>query len=80
MTAIAIEEQIVYPVIAEDIDSLEDLTPYDIYSTLTIKHSVPAKHVYDLSEALMDTLLDDGAPNRLCITQPPRTAKSSTIT
>lgn len=80
MTAIAIEEQIVYPVIAEDVDSLEDLTPYDIYSTLTIKHSVPAKHVYDLSEALMDTLLDDDAPDRLCITQPPRTAKSSTIT
>ena len=80
MTAIAIEEQIVYPVIAEDVDSLEDLTPYDIYSTLTVKNSLPAKHVYDLSEALMDTLLDDDAPDRLCITQPPRTAKSSTIT
>ena len=80
MTAIASEEQIVYPVIAEEVHSLEDLTPYDIYSTITIKNSVPARHVYDLSEALMDTLLDDTVPNRLCITQPPRTAKSSTIT
>ena len=80
MTAIASEEQIVLPVIAEDIDNIEDLTPYDIYTTLTVKNSVPAKHVYDLSEALMDTLLDDDAPDRLCITQPPRTAKSSTIT
>ena len=80
MTTVATEEQIVYPIVAEDCDSLEDLTPYDIYSTLTVKNSVPAEHVYKLSEALMDVLLDDNVPNRLCITQPPRTAKSSTIT
>ena len=81
MTATAvIEKQIVHPVIAEEVHALEDLTPYDIYTTLTVKNSVPAQHVYELSEALMDTLLDDTVPNRLCITQPPRTAKSSTIT
>lgn len=80
MTSIASEEQIVYPLVPEDCESLEDLTPYDIYSTLTVKNSVPAKHVYELSEALMDTVLDDTTKNRLCITQPPRTAKSSTIT
>jgi len=82
MTSIAAEpQQIVQPVIVRgDVDAIEDLTPYDIYSALTVKNSVPAKHVYDLSEALMDTLLDDNVPDRLCITQPPRTAKSSTIT
>ena len=80
MTAIASEEQIVMPIVVEEVDSLEDLTPYDIYSTLTVKDSVPAEHVYELSEALMDTLLDDTSKDRLCITQPPRTAKSSTIT
>lgn len=62
------------------LEAIEDLTPYDIYSTLTVKNSIPAKHVYDLSEALMDTVLDDNAHDRLCVTQPPRTAKSSTIT
>jgi len=62
------------------LEAIEDLTPYDIYSTLTVKNSIPAKHVYDLSEALMDTVLDDNTPDRLCVTQPPRTAKSSTIT
>ena len=81
MTSIAVEKQIVNPfTVEESAQSIEDLTPYDIYSTLTVKNSVPAEHVYELSEALMDTLLDDTAPNRLCITQPPRTAKSSTIT
>ncbi len=80
MTSIATEEPIVYPIIAEEVHSLEDLTPYDIYSSLTVKNSIPAKHVYELSEALIDTLLDDNSPNRLCVTQPPRTAKSSTIT
>ena len=62
------------------VENIEDLTPYDVYATLTVKNSIPAKHVYELSEALMDTVLDDDAPDRLCIVQPPRTAKSSTIT
>lgn len=61
-------------------DDISELTPYDVYSSLTVKHSIPAKHVHDLSEALMDTLLDDDSKDRLCIVQPPRTAKSSLIT
>lgn len=61
-------------------ESIEDLTPYDIYSTLTVKDSLPAEHVNQLSGALMDIILDDNAENRLCVTQPPRTAKSSLIT
>ena len=48
MTSTAAEpQQIVQPVIVcEDVDALEDLTPYDIYSSLTVKHSIPAEHVY----------------------------------
>jgi len=80
MASIAIEEQIVQPVIAEEVHSIEDLTPYDVYSTLTVRNSIPAEHVYELSEALMDTLLDDTKKDRLCIVQPPRTSKSSLIT
>ena len=65
----------------EDVDSFyEGITPYDIYSTITVKDSIPAKHIQDLSDALMDTLLDDNTKDRLCVTQPPRTAKTSLIT
>ena len=60
--------------------SIEDITPYDIYSTLTVRDSVPAKHVWSISEYLLDTLLDDNKPDRLTVSQPPRTAKSSLIT
>lgn len=60
--------------------AIEDITPYDIYSTLAVKDSVPAEHIYDLSEALLETLLDDDKPDRLTVSQPPRTAKSSLIT
>ena len=60
--------------------AIEDITPYDIYSTLTVKDSIPAKHIKELSDALMDTLLDDDKPDRLTVSQPPRTAKSSLIT
>lgn len=67
-------------IMSEDITDIEDLTPYDIYSTLTVKDSIPAEHIKELSDALMDTLLDDGAKDRLCVTQPPRTAKTSLIT
>lgn len=63
-----------------NVEDLEDLTPYDVYSSLTVKNSLPAEHVYDLSEKLMDVILDDTYKNRLCVTQPPRTAKSSLIT
>ena len=62
------------------LDSIEDITPYDIYSTLTVRDSVPAKHVWSISEYLLDTLLDEDKPNRLTVSQPPRTAKSSLIT
>lgn len=65
----------------ENVDSFfEDLTPYDIYSAITVKDSIPAKHIQDLSDALMDTLFDDDKKDRLCVTQPPRTAKTSLIT
>jgi len=67
-------------IVAEDIETIEDLTIYDIYSSLTVKNSIPAKHVKELSDELMDTVLDDDAEDRLCVIQPPRTAKSSTIT
>lgn len=63
-----------------NIESIEDLTIYDIYSTLTVKDSIPAEHVKRLSDELMATVLDDDAKDRLCVIQPPRTAKSSTIT
>ena len=63
-----------------DINSIEDLTPYDIYLGLTVKDSVPAEHVKEISDALMDVILDDDLKDRLCVTQPPRTAKSSLIT
>ena len=62
------------------LDSIEDITPYDIYSTLTVRDSVPAKHVWSISEYLLDTLLEDNKPDRLTVSQPPRTAKSSLIT
>lgn len=58
----------------------EDITPYDVYSTLTVRDSIPAPHIYELSNLLMETLLDDDKPDRLTVSQPPRTAKSSLIT
>ena len=60
--------------------SIEDITPYDVYSTLTVRDSVPAKHIEEISELLLETLLDDDKPDRITISQPPRTAKSSLIT
>ena len=64
----------------DDVGAIEDLTIYDIYSSVTVKNSIPAEHVKELSDELMDTVLDDDAKDRLCVIQPPRTAKSSTIT
>lgn len=68
------------PIIYPEVTSVEDLTPYDVYSSLTVKNSLPAKHVKELSDALMDVILDDDEVDRLCVSQPPRTAKSSLIT
>ena len=62
------------------LEAIEDLTPYDVYSTLTVRNSTPAQHVADLSEELMNIILDDEQKDRLCVTQPPRTAKTSLIT
>lgn len=59
---------------------IEEITPYDIYSTLTVRDSVPAKHIKYISDLLLDTLLDDNCPDRLTVSQPPRTGKSSLIT
>ena len=80
MTSIATEEQIVAPVIPEDVYSTEDLTPYDVYSSITVRDSIPAMHINELSDALMDIILDDDEVDRLCVSQPPRTAKTSLIT
>ena len=60
--------------------AIEDITPYDVYSTLAVRDSVPAKHVEYISGLLMETILDDNKPDRLTVSQPPRTAKSSLIT
>lgn len=80
MTSTTIREEIYSDNLVLPAESIADLTPYDIYSTLTVKDSLPAEHVNQLSEALMDIILDDSVENRLCVTQPPRTAKSSLIT
>ena len=80
MTSEALSDEVTHDNLVLPVEKIEDLTPYDVYATLTVKHSIPAQHVSDLSEALMSTVLDDDTPNRLCVTQPPRTAKSSTIT
>ena len=56
------------------------LTPYEIYRKLTIKNSIPAKHVHDLSDILVNVTLNPDYHDRLCVSQPPRTAKSSLIT
>lgn len=59
---------------------IDDITPYDIYSTLTVRDSLPAKHIQQISKYLLETLLDDDKPDRLTVSQPPRTAKTSLIT
>ena len=60
--------------------AIEDITPYDVYSTLAVKDSVPAKHIQYISDLLLETILDDDKPDRITVSQPPRTAKSSLIT
>jgi len=56
------------------------LTPYEIYRKLTVKNSIAAEHVKQVSDILMHVTLNDDYYNRLCVSQPPRTAKSSLIT
>ena len=56
------------------------LTPYEIYRKLTVKNSIPAEHVHQVSDVLMNVTLNPKYYNRLCVSQPPRTAKSSLIT
>ena len=63
-----------------NLNELEDMTPYDVYSTLVVRESVPAKHIQYISELLLETMLDDDKPDRITVSQPPRTAKSSLIT
>ena len=56
------------------------LTPYEVYRKLTVKDSIPATHVKKISDILVHVTLNDDYYNRLCVSQPPRTAKSSLIT
>ena len=56
------------------------LTPYEVYRKLTVKDSIPAVHVKDISDTLIHVTLNDDYFNRVCVSQPPRTAKSSLIT
>lgn len=56
------------------------LTPYEVYRKLTVKDSIPATHVKDISDVLIHVTLNDDYYNRVCVSQPPRTAKSSLIT
>ena len=56
------------------------LTPYEIYRKLVIKDSIPAAHVKMVSDVLMNVTLNNDYYDRLCVSQPPRTAKSSLIT
>ena len=56
------------------------LTPYEVYRKLTVKDSIPAVHVKKISDILIHVTLNPDYYNRLCVSQPPRTAKSSLIT
>ena len=57
-----------------------DITPYDLYRAKVVKNSVPAKHIKELSQLLWNTIIREDTPDRLCVSQPPRTGKSSLIT
>ena len=56
------------------------LSPYEVYRNLTIKDSIPAEHVKQISDTLIHVTYNDDYYDRLCVSQPPRTAKSSLIT
>ena len=57
-----------------------DITPFDIYSTVTVKNSINAEHIRTISDKLVDLMVDRDYVNRLCVSMPPRTGKSSLIT
>ena len=56
------------------------LTPYEVYQRFTLKNGIAAKHVEDISDELINITINNDYYNRLCVSQPPRTAKSSLIT
>lgn len=56
------------------------LTPYEIYRKLTVRDSIPAPHIKKVSDVLMHITENPNYYDRLCVSQPPRTAKSSLIT
>jgi phage terminase large subunit-like protein len=56
------------------------LTPYEIYQRFTIRNGIAAEHVEKISDKLINVTINDDYYNRLCVSQPPRTAKSSLLT
>ena len=56
------------------------LTPYEVYQRFTLKNGIAAEHVEDISDELINVTINEDYYNRLCVSQPPRTAKSSLIT
>ena len=56
------------------------LTPYEVYLRYTIRNAIAAEHVEKISDKLINITINDDYYNRLCVSQPPRTAKSSLIT
>lgn len=57
-----------------------DITPFDIYSARTVKDCIYAEHIQTISDKLVDLMVDNDYVNRLCVSMPPRTGKSSLIT
>lgn len=55
-------------------------TPYSIYREFTVKNDIKAAHIKRLSHILEHITYDNDYYDRLCVSQPPRTAKSSLIT
>lgn len=49
----------------------ENITPYEIYRALTVKDSIKAPHIKNISELLVETVVDDTKPDRLTVSQPP---------
>lgn len=49
----------------------ENITPYEIYRALTVKESIKAPHIKDISDLLVETVIDDDKPDRLTVSQPP---------
>lgn len=49
----------------------ENITPYEIYRALTVKDSIKAPHIKDISKLLVETVIDEDKPDRLTVSQPP---------